>query len=71
MSTPTRKMLMRDFKRLQQDPPARISGAPHDNIIMLSTRPFIQVRMRNTYVFFILRYMFGCKMHGVNLLVSF
>lgn len=26
---------MRDFKRLQQDPPAGISGAPHDNNIML------------------------------------
>ncbi|XP_042386384.1 uncharacterized protein LOC121978063 [Zingiber officinale] len=35
----TRKLvsavLMRDFKRLQQDPPAGISGAPHDNNIML------------------------------------
>jgi len=28
MSTPTRKRLMRDFKRLQQDPPAGTSGAP-------------------------------------------
>ena len=35
MSTPARKRLMRDFKRLQQDPPAGISGAPHDNNIML------------------------------------
>ncbi|KAK9669283.1 hypothetical protein RND81_13G121100 [Saponaria officinalis] len=35
MSTPSRKRLMRDFKRLQQDPPAGISGAPHDNNIML------------------------------------
>ncbi|RZC19747.1 Myosin-4 [Glycine soja] len=35
MSTPARKRLMRDFKRLQQDPPARISGAPQDNNIML------------------------------------
>lgn len=26
---------MRDFKRLQQDPPAGISGAPCDNNIML------------------------------------
>lgn len=26
---------MRDFKRLQQDPPAGISGAPQDNNIML------------------------------------
>ncbi|KAI3840664.1 hypothetical protein MKX03_004676 [Papaver bracteatum] len=35
MSTPSRKRLMRDFKRLQQDPPAGISGAPHDNNIIL------------------------------------
>jgi hypothetical protein len=35
MSTPVRKRLMRDFKRLQQDPPAGISGAPQDNNIML------------------------------------
>ncbi|KAI3670008.1 hypothetical protein L6452_41569 [Arctium lappa] len=35
MSTPARKRLMRDFKRLQQDPPAGISGAPIDNNIML------------------------------------
>ncbi|KAL5975465.1 Ubiquitin-conjugating enzyme E2 2 [Asimina triloba] len=37
MSTPARKRLMRDFKRLQQDPPAGISGAPQDNNIMLWT----------------------------------
>ncbi|KAL8528311.1 hypothetical protein ACS0TY_005934 [Phlomoides rotata] len=35
MSTPTRKRLMRDFKRLQHDPPAGISGAPYDDNIML------------------------------------
>ncbi|KAL4590779.1 hypothetical protein LXL04_003722 [Taraxacum kok-saghyz] len=35
MSTPERKRLMRDFKRLQQDPPAGIIGAPVDNNIML------------------------------------
>ncbi|KAI5352598.1 hypothetical protein L3X38_005489 [Prunus dulcis] len=35
MSTPARKRLMRDFKRLQQDPPAGISGAPQNNNIML------------------------------------
>ncbi|KAJ0988055.1 hypothetical protein J5N97_006411 [Dioscorea zingiberensis] len=35
MSTPARKRLMRDFKRLQQDPPAGISGAPQENNIML------------------------------------
>ncbi|KVI05582.1 Ubiquitin-conjugating enzyme, active site-containing protein [Cynara cardunculus var. scolymus] len=35
MSTPARKRLMRDFKRLQQDPPAGISVAPQDNNIML------------------------------------
>ena len=35
MSTPARKRLMRDFKRLMQDPPAGISGAPQDNNILL------------------------------------
>ncbi|XP_070673248.1 ubiquitin-conjugating enzyme E2 2-like isoform X1 [Malus domestica] len=35
MSTPARKRLIRDFKRLQQDPLAGISGAPQDNNIML------------------------------------
>ncbi|KAL4573670.1 hypothetical protein LXL04_020484 [Taraxacum kok-saghyz] len=35
MSTPARKRLMRDFKRLQQDPPVGIIGAPVDNNIML------------------------------------
>eukprot|EP00850_Spirogloea_muscicola_P002879 SM000011S19057 [mRNA] locus=s11:617917:619461:+ [translate_table: standard] len=34
MSTPSRKRLMRDFKRLQNDPPAGISGAPQENNIM-------------------------------------
>ncbi|XP_050109241.1 uncharacterized protein LOC126588211 [Malus sylvestris] len=38
MSTPTRKRLMRDFKRLQQNPPARISGVPQDGNVMLSMR---------------------------------
>lgn len=35
MSTPARRRLMRDFKRLQTDPPAGVSGAPTDNNIML------------------------------------
>ncbi|KAK8452551.1 hypothetical protein SEVIR_5G129325v4 [Setaria viridis] len=35
MSTPARKRLMRDFKRLMQDPPAGISGAPQDSNILL------------------------------------
>ncbi|CAI9765352.1 unnamed protein product [Fraxinus pennsylvanica] len=35
MSTPSRKRLIRDFKRLQQDSPAGISCAPQDNNIML------------------------------------
>eukprot|EP01087_Luapelamoeba_hula_P025337 TRINITY_DN9_c0_g1_i1.p1 TRINITY_DN9_c0_g1~~TRINITY_DN9_c0_g1_i1.p1 ORF type:complete len:153 (-),score=18.27 TRINITY_DN9_c0_g1_i1:52-510(-) len=34
MSSPARRRLMRDFKRLQNDPPAGISGAPCDNNIM-------------------------------------
>ncbi|GAB1604498.1 ubiquitin-conjugating enzyme E2-17 kDa [Argonauta hians] len=35
MATPARKRLMRDFMRLQEDPPAGVSGAPTDNNIML------------------------------------
>ncbi|KAL0691883.1 hypothetical protein Bca4012_091562 [Brassica carinata] len=38
MSTLAKKRLMRDFRRLQQDPqppPAGISGAPQDNNILL------------------------------------
>lgn len=35
MSTPSRKRLMRDFKRLQNDPPNGISGTPTENNIML------------------------------------
>lgn len=35
MSTPTRRRLMRDFKRLQSDPPGGISGAPCSDNIML------------------------------------
>eukprot|EP01115_Flamella_aegyptia_P013175 TRINITY_DN68785_c0_g1_i1.p1 TRINITY_DN68785_c0_g1~~TRINITY_DN68785_c0_g1_i1.p1 ORF type:complete len:173 (+),score=63.25 TRINITY_DN68785_c0_g1_i1:49-567(+) len=35
MSTPARRRLMRDFKRLQTDPPEGITGAPCDNNIML------------------------------------
>uniref|UniRef100_A0A5S6QQH1 E2 ubiquitin-conjugating enzyme n=1 Tax=Trichuris muris TaxID=70415 RepID=A0A5S6QQH1_TRIMR len=35
MSTPARRRLMRDFKKLQEDPPAGISGAPtEDNILV-------------------------------------
>ena len=35
MSTPARKRLMRDFKRLQKDPPAGISGTPTESNIMV------------------------------------
>ncbi|KAI1234823.1 Ubiquitin-conjugating enzyme E2 A, partial [Lamprotornis superbus] len=35
MSTPARRRLMRDFKRLQEDPPAGVSGAPSENNIMV------------------------------------
>ncbi len=35
MSTAARRRLMRDFKRLQEDPPAGVSGAPGENNIML------------------------------------
>mmetsp|Transcript_27275 Transcript_27275/g.50043 ORF Transcript_27275/g.50043 Transcript_27275/m.50043 type:complete len:154 (-) Transcript_27275:36-497(-) len=34
MATPARRRLMRDFKRLQKDPPDGISGAPCDNDIL-------------------------------------
>eukprot|EP00030_Apusomonadida_sp_AF-17_P001978 a2202_458.p1 GENE.a2202_458~~a2202_458.p1 ORF type:complete len:187 (-),score=79.97 a2202_458:83-598(-) len=34
MSTSARRRLMRDFKRLQQDPPEGVSGAPNDDNIM-------------------------------------
>eukprot|EP01113_Clastostelium_recurvatum_P001972 TRINITY_DN1081_c0_g1_i1.p1 TRINITY_DN1081_c0_g1~~TRINITY_DN1081_c0_g1_i1.p1 ORF type:complete len:152 (-),score=21.78 TRINITY_DN1081_c0_g1_i1:349-804(-) len=35
MTTPARRRLMRDFKRLQNDPPAGISGAPQESNILL------------------------------------
>ena len=35
MTTAARRRLMRDFKRLQEDPPAGVSGAPGENNIML------------------------------------
>ena len=34
MSTPARRRLMRDFKRMQNDPPEGVNGAPQDNDIM-------------------------------------
>lgn len=34
MSTPARRRLMRDFKRMQTDPPEGVNGAPCDNDIM-------------------------------------
>lgn len=35
MSTPARRRLMRDFKKLQEDPPTGVSGAPTDNNILI------------------------------------
>ncbi|KAI0989546.1 hypothetical protein GJ496_005204 [Pomphorhynchus laevis] len=35
MSTPARRRLMRDFKKLQDDPPSGVSAAPNDDNIML------------------------------------
>ena len=35
MSTPARRRLLREFKRLQKDPPLGANGAPADNNIML------------------------------------
>ncbi|KPM09728.1 ubiquitin-conjugating enzyme E2-like protein [Sarcoptes scabiei] len=34
MSTPTKRRLMRDFRRIQDDPPPGISAAPMENDIM-------------------------------------
>ena len=35
MSTSARRRLLRDFKRLQNDPPSGVTGAPMDTNIML------------------------------------
>ncbi|CAF1623562.1 unnamed protein product [Didymodactylos carnosus] len=35
MSTPSRLRLMRDFKQLQKDPPAGVTGVPADDNILL------------------------------------
>ena len=37
MATTARRRLMRDFKRLQEDPPEGVSGAPGENNIMVNT----------------------------------
>merc|ERR1712137_1389985 len=37
MTTPARRRLMRDFKRLRNDPPEGISGSPQDNNILFWT----------------------------------
>jgi hypothetical protein len=34
MTTPARRRLMRDFRRLQQDPPQGVTGAPLEDDIM-------------------------------------
>jgi len=35
MSTPARRRLMRDFKKIQDDPPTGVSGAPSEDNIMV------------------------------------
>ncbi|CEO99460.1 hypothetical protein PBRA_001366, partial [Plasmodiophora brassicae] len=35
MSTPARRRLMRDFRRLQNDPPQGVTGAPNEDNIMM------------------------------------
>lgn len=35
MATSARRRLLRDFKRLQEDPPEGVSGAPGENNIMV------------------------------------
>ncbi len=56
MSTPARRRLMRDFKRLQTDPPAGISGAPQENdILKWHAVIFGYVEIyRNTYYYVIM-----------------
>ncbi|CBJ33165.1 hypothetical protein Esi_0435_0014 [Ectocarpus siliculosus] len=39
MSTPARRRLMRDFRRLQNDPPSGVTGAPMDNNILAWQMP--------------------------------
>ncbi len=34
MSTPSRRRLLRDFKRIQDDPPVGVSASPTDDDIM-------------------------------------
>lgn len=35
MTTPARRRLMRDFKKIQEDPPSGVSGAPTEDNIMV------------------------------------
>ncbi|VDK41605.1 unnamed protein product [Gongylonema pulchrum] len=35
MTTPARRRLMRDFKKLQDDPPVGVSGAPSENDVLV------------------------------------
>ncbi|CAN6374474.1 unnamed protein product [Urochloa humidicola] len=51
MSRPASKRLMWDFKRLQQDLPAGISSAPHDNTTCFGSR---HLRIINLFFFMIL-----------------
>jgi len=42
MSTAARRRLMRDFKRMQTDPPAGVSASPiADNVMTWYTFPFL------------------------------
>uniref|UniRef100_A0A4W3IMN8 E2 ubiquitin-conjugating enzyme n=1 Tax=Callorhinchus milii TaxID=7868 RepID=A0A4W3IMN8_CALMI len=61
MSTPARRRLMRDFKRLQEDPPAGVSGAPSENNIMVWNAVIfgINVKYIKTSVFEICSYFAG------------
>jgi len=34
MSTPCKRRLLRDFKKMKNDPPSGVSGAPFDDDIM-------------------------------------
>jgi ubiquitin-protein ligase len=42
MSTPSRRRLLRDFKRIQDDPPVGVSASPANDDIMRFCGPFVR-----------------------------
>ncbi len=49
MSTAARRRLMRDFQKLQKDPPPGIQAAPLDNNIMVSFRYQLNCKQKLYY----------------------